>query len=74
MLNVVTCISSATQRLAKHLYKVTQSIVQAPLQMSNKRLPRIREVKPLEEVISTRFAEGYKRRPDETKRQSELEN
>jgi hypothetical protein len=38
------------------------------------RLPQKREVKPLEAVIATRFAEGYKRRPDETKRQNELEN
>jgi hypothetical protein len=32
-------------------------------------LPQIRDVKPFEAMIPTQFAEGYKRRPDETTRQ-----
>jgi hypothetical protein len=31
-------------------------------------------VRTSEAVIPTRLAEGYKKRPDETKRQNELEN
>jgi hypothetical protein len=32
------------------------------------------EAETFKEVIPTRFEEGYKRRPDETKRQRESEN
>jgi hypothetical protein len=73
----VKCISSARQRLGKHVperYAVNKN---RRLLLDNgfsyhgtKDVSGTTVAELSEAVISTRFAEGYKRKPDQTKRQN----
>jgi hypothetical protein len=56
LFNTVTCISSAKQRLAKHLSQVTQLTVGAPLLGVQQTITMDTEVEPLKEATSTRVA------------------
>jgi hypothetical protein len=82
---IVTNMTTARQRIAKHVlepYAVIKN--RRPLLDNGFGYHGIRHVPvttrttatvlvPFKVVISTRFAQGYKRRPDETKRQSTFE-